>query len=131
MSIHKDAVIKRNLYEVLQVHPRAEGDVIRASFNVLSREQKGSNSPYELELNHAIEILGDPVKRLAYDKEKKPKSEGTIIGEYRLLKYIAEGAIGETYLAEHLLIGEKVCVKHCSRVSPQAEIILFEEAKAV
>jgi serine/threonine-protein kinase len=54
-----------------------------------------------------------------------------IIGDYRVLEPIASGAIGDTYKAQHLLIGEISCIKHCHLMSPDTERILYDEARAI
>lgn len=54
-----------------------------------------------------------------------------IIGNYRIIKQIAEGGFGRTYLAEQILLGTKVCIKHALNVSPEDQTILLEEAKSI
>jgi serine/threonine protein kinase len=54
-----------------------------------------------------------------------------IIGNYRVLNQIAEGGFGRTYLAEHTVLGTKVCIKHALKVSHEDELLLIEEAKAI
>lgn len=130
----KETVLKRTHYEVLQVHPRADGDVIKAAYHALMKKFHPDRDPDHKELarkiNEAYEVLSDEDKRKEYD-QKIFDLDGIIIGEYRVLRAIAEGTMGRTYEAEHLLIGEKVCVKHCSHVSALAEEILFDEARAI
>lgn len=53
------------------------------------------------------------------------------VGNYRLLNLIAEGGFGRTYLAEQILLGTKVCIKHAINVSVDDEKILLEEAKSI
>jgi curved DNA-binding protein CbpA len=58
-------------YEVLQVHPRAESEVIRAAYRTLARKYhpdvEGGSSARMIALNDAWDVLGDPVRRAAYD----------------------------------------------------------------
>lgn len=57
-------------YEVLQVHPRAELDVIRAAFRTLARKyhpDAGGTGARMASLNEAWSILGDCRRRAAYD----------------------------------------------------------------
>jgi curved DNA-binding protein CbpA len=57
-------------YEVLQVHPRAEPDVIRAAFRTLARKYHpdfGGDPRGMMELNEAWTVLGDRERRAAYD----------------------------------------------------------------
>lgn len=53
------------------------------------------------------------------------------VGNYKIEKLIAEGGFGRTYLAEHTILGNKVCIKHAINISPDDEKILLEEAKAI
>lgn len=52
-----------------------------------------------------------------------------VIGSYRVLERIAEGAIGVTYKGEHVLTGLPVCIKHCAWVDAAANAVLLQEAK--
>lgn len=54
-----------------------------------------------------------------------------VVGNYRILSQIAEGGFGRTYLAEQMLLGTKVCIKHAINVSRDDELLLMEEAKAI
>ncbi len=57
-------------YEVLQVHPRAESEVIRAAYRVLARKyhpDHGGDPRRMIALNDAWDVLGDPSRRAAYD----------------------------------------------------------------
>jgi curved DNA-binding protein CbpA len=57
-------------YEVLQVHPRAEPDVIRAAYRILARKYHpdlGGDASRMIAINDAWDVLGDPVRRAAYD----------------------------------------------------------------
>jgi curved DNA-binding protein CbpA len=57
-------------YEVLQVHPRAEPEVIRAAYRILARKyhpDHGGDASRMIALNDAWDVLGDPAMRAAYD----------------------------------------------------------------
>jgi len=57
-------------YEVLQVSPRAEPEVVRAAYRSLARKyhpDHGGVSERMIALNDAWDVLGDPVRRAAYD----------------------------------------------------------------
>jgi len=57
-------------YEVLQVHPRAESEVIRAAYRVLARKHHpdiGGDPSRMIALNDAWDVLGDPARRAEYD----------------------------------------------------------------
>jgi curved DNA-binding protein CbpA len=60
-------------YEVLQVHPRAESDVIRAAYRVLARKyhpDHGGDPRRMIALNDAWDVLGDPERRAQYDASR-------------------------------------------------------------
>ncbi len=64
-----------DLYEVLQVHPRAEPEVLRAAYRVLARKyhpDHGGDARRMITLNDAWDVLGDPVRRAAYDSSRAP-----------------------------------------------------------
>jgi len=57
-------------YEVLQVHPRADTDVIQAAYRVLARKHHpdvGGDSRRMSQLNEAWAILGNPRRRSTFD----------------------------------------------------------------
>lgn len=66
---------KHDLYEVLQVSPRASADVIRAAYHVLARSyhpdvNPGPSAARQMrQLNIAYTVLGDPIKRAEYDAQ--------------------------------------------------------------
>ena len=71
-----------NLYEILQVHPSAHPDVIRAAYRRLSllyhpdRNPSPEATEMMAAINYAYEVLGDPEKRAAYDRRhtEQPRS---------------------------------------------------------
>ena len=64
----------RSLYEVLQVRPDADPEVIAAAFKALARRyhpdvnNDGDANRVMGEINHAYEVLSDPVTRAEYDR---------------------------------------------------------------
>jgi curved DNA-binding protein CbpA len=64
----------RSLYEILQVDPRAEPEVLEAAFRRLARKYhpdvstSGDSVERMKELNGAYEVLRDPGKRADYDR---------------------------------------------------------------
>src|SRR6476661_8587614 len=66
---------KHDLYEVLQVSPRASADVIRAAYHVLARSyhpdiNPGPSAARQMrQLNVAYTVLSDPLQRAAYDAQ--------------------------------------------------------------
>lgn len=60
-------------YEVLQVDPRAEPEVVRAAYRVLARKyhpDHGGDARRMIEINDAWDVLGDPSRRAAYDASR-------------------------------------------------------------
>jgi curved DNA-binding protein CbpA len=60
-------------YEVLQVSPRAEPEVIRAAFRALARKYHpdfGGDPRLMMKLNEAWNVLGDRQRRAAYDASR-------------------------------------------------------------
>lgn len=64
----------RDLYQVLQVDPAAEADVIAAAYRVLARKLHPDRAAREgermIELNRAYAILRDPSSRARYDRDR-------------------------------------------------------------
>jgi curved DNA-binding protein CbpA len=64
----------RDHYEVLQVHPRAEPEVIRAAYRTLARKyhpDHGGDADRMIALNDAWDVLGDPARRAEYDASRR------------------------------------------------------------
>ncbi len=124
-----------NLYEILEVSPRARPEIVQAAYRALMKiyhpDNGNSDGAMVRSINEAHAILGDPRKRKEYDGPAAELQPGAIIGEYRIEKMIAEGGFGKTFLATHLVLGESVCIKDCSNIAPEYAGILLEEAKAV
>lgn len=60
-----------DLYDILQVSPRADADVVRAAFRALARKHHpdfGGDSRAMIALSEAWHVLGDARKRAAYDR---------------------------------------------------------------
>lgn len=126
-----------NYYELLQVSPHADSDVIEAAYKVLLKRHHpdrghtlGSTAQ---KLGEAHLTLTTPRARARYDADldKATDIKGKVIGEFVIESKIAEGGFGKTYKGRHLLVGEPVCIKHCSRISPADTEILISEAKAM
>jgi len=122
-----------SFYDILEVSPRARREVIDAAHKALLQvyhPDKTGDDSIAKSLGEAHQVLVDEKARKKYDRERD-KSGGKIIGDYRIIDMIAEGGFGKTYRGEHVLLGTPVCIKHASHVSPQDEMILMEEAKAI
>lgn len=116
-------------YSNLQVSSRAETEVIHAAYRALAKIY--NTDPAKLKtLNESKTVLLDDKLRGEYDQELQHKS-GKIIGQYRVIRKIAEGGFGITYLGEHITLGTPVCIKHASKVSPLDEQLMFEEARSI
>lgn len=51
------------------------------------------------------------------------------VGEYEIVREIAEGGFGITYQAKHLELGELACLKHCHKITKEDDEILRQEAQ--
>jgi hypothetical protein len=65
---------RRNYYRLLQVQPDAPVEIIRAAYRTIMLKLKqhpdlGGSNPDAADLNEAYEVLSDPKRRAAYDKE--------------------------------------------------------------
>ncbi len=73
-----------DLYELLQVHPRAEPEVLQAAYRclVFKYHPDRNSSPRATlqmqELNHAYEVLSDPTRRAKYNSIRN-SSNATVI----------------------------------------------------
>lgn len=116
-------------YKALQLDQKADDEVILAAFNALALKHKKDDAMMRL-LNEAKRVLLDNSQRSFYDHEITPKNK-KVIGDYRLIKKIAEGGFGTTYLAEHVRLGTKVCIKHAASISATDEELLNAEATSI
>ena len=73
-----------DLYEVLQVHPGAEPEVVDAAFRRLTRKYHPDRNPspdateVTQRLNAAYEVLRDPARRAAYDRRRAARDTGEV-----------------------------------------------------
>jgi curved DNA-binding protein CbpA len=76
-------------YEILQVHPSAEKEVIDAAYRKLaSKYHPDINKSREAEermkqINEAYDVLSDPVKKAKYDNFMKSQQSGNVRGNDR------------------------------------------------
>ena len=127
--------MKRDFYQVLEVHPRARTVVIDAAFRALMKEihpDTGASvdGTRATDLNEAHDTLIDPTERRRYDRSRDV-DVGKVVGQYKLLDQIAEGGFGRTYRAEHKVLKELVCIKDCSNVSLADTGMLVEECRVL
>ncbi len=130
----KNKTSNNDLYNLLEVSPRARPSVIHAAYRTLMKEyhpdMSKDNSKVAQRLTQAKEVLLDEEKRKEYDSDME-NLEGKIIGNYRVIRKIAEGGFGITYQGEQIEINAPVCIKHAHYVSPQDQEILIEEAQSI
>ncbi len=119
-----------NFYRILNVDPKASHDVIHAAYRQLVKVHKNDQQALRL-LNEAKAVVLDPAARKKYDKDRNKSFKGTVIGDYRVIKEIASGGFATTYLAEHIMSGLPVCIKHAHEISPVDEELMLEEVKAI
>jgi len=127
--------MKRDLYQVLEVNPRARDLVIKAAYHALMKEHHTDVNNATLgeaarSINEAYETLSDITKRKKYDYDRS-SSTGKMIGPYKVQEIIAEGGFGRTYKAQHSILKELVCIKDCSNVSLADTGMLIEECKVL
>ncbi len=68
-------------YDVLQVSPRADAEVIEKAYRVLigkHHPDKGGDTRHAQRLNEAHDVLGDPDARAAYNREWARHRQGTV-----------------------------------------------------
>jgi serine/threonine protein kinase len=123
-------------YQNLNVDPRASIEVIQAAFRTLALKYHPDHMGGSVELFRLIDearhVLSDPTKRREYDSSLKHFfDDKKVIGSYEILKFIAEGAMGRTYLARHLLTKKLSVIKACLKVGPEYEALMMNEASAI
>lgn len=129
------SIYEKDLYKMLQVHPRAQQEVIVAAYKSLLK----IHAPRALKddetiasaLGEAYGILSNSSERRKYDEYRKNSETRTSLGPYQILKEVAHGGFGTTYKAEHTLLQEYSCIKHCSEISHTSEEILKQETRAI
>lgn len=126
--------LDKDYYGLLEVSPRARPEVIHAAYRALMAkyhpDKKSGDEEVAKSISAAYKILSDSSLREQYDHERE-HLEGSVVGEYRILEMIARGGFGKTYKGENIILAEPVCLKHCSKISPQYEQILINETKAM
>lgn len=127
-----------NLYQLLSVDPRASTEVIQAAYKALAlkyhpdRITKAEDRGVFQKLTEARETLTDATKRKDYDKSLKLGMAGKkVIGSYEVVKFLAEGAMGRTYVVRHVLTKQLAVLKACLEVGPEHEEIMLNEASAI
>ena len=76
-----------DLYEILQVHPAAQAEVIQAAYQRLVELNDPAHNPAPdavvrlAEINRAYEVLSDPQRRAAYDVQRTSGNGGELAGD--------------------------------------------------
>lgn len=129
------SIYEQDLYHVLQVHPRAQQEVIAAAYKSLLKlcapRALGDSETAASTLGEAYGVLSKPSERRKYDAYRQSASADKTIGPYRIIQEVAQGGFGTTYKAEHVLLGEHSCIKYCSEISPASEAILKQETRSI
>src|SRR6185503_18133473 len=90
-----------NPYKILQVDPEAEDEVITAAYRRLARKYHPDlaarpDAPARMAaINAAWELIGDPAKRLIYDRMRRAASAGTHSESSRSASRSAAGVSGD------------------------------------
>jgi serine/threonine protein kinase len=126
----------KDFYGALEVSSRASPEVIDAAYKTLIKQyhpDRGGDEGIAKLLNEARDVLTDSRKRARYDGAIGADRENleNVVGNYRILKELAEGGFGKTYLGEHVTLKTPICLKHAYKISPQDEEILVEEARSI
>jgi serine/threonine protein kinase len=122
-----------NHYDVLQVKPNADAEVVAAAAKALLKKHhpdKGGRNTLSVQYTRAKSVLGDPKTRADFDAELRAKLDNCI-GPYKVVKKIAEGGFGRVYEARHQVLDEKVCIKHNINISDYDTKLFISEAKSI
>ena len=124
-----------NLYQILNVDTRASVEVINAAYKALVKKHHpdhGGDSRTFAQLTEARNILVDPYGRTKYDEELNFNlHDKKIVGSYEIIKFLAEGAMGRTYIVRHVLTKKLAVLKACLGIGPEHEEIMLNEASAI
>lgn len=123
-----------NLFELLEISPRASREVMEGAFRALKIKyhpdnRKTGDETLLQDISAAYNILTNDKSIAEYEKKQREHIVGSHVGEYEILSVIAEGGFGITYKAKHKMVDELVCIKHCHNLDKFDEAILIEEAK--
>ena len=118
-------------YKTLEIDRKATHEVAQAAYRALAKLHR-DDEPRLKRLNAAKEVILDVEERDKYDRGlNNSVKRGKTIGNYRILKQIADGGFGTTYKAEHRDTRGPVCIKHANNVSAADEEFLIQEALTV
>jgi serine/threonine protein kinase len=116
-------------YADLGLTEKASDEVIRAAYRALARKYQSDSRRLRI-VNAANDVLADHDKKKEYDA-KRGRPVGDVVGDYRIIREIAEGGFGKTYHAEHRTAGKPVCIKKAINLTAEDEALLLEEAQII
>lgn len=116
--------MEKDYYQTLFLTEEASEDSVKAAY--LALQQLPEFQPQLAQLSEAFAVLSDKDLRAKYDQRRKAPPLGKKEGNYLYLKKLGEGGFGTTYLAEHTLVGRRVCVKHCKNIRNGEEALVAE-----
>jgi serine/threonine protein kinase len=119
-----------NLYEFLQVSPRASTEVIRAAYLAAIQGLDTTDEAFK-QIHQAWETLTNPKKRAEYDSQWKSLDGKIIGGRYQVLEAIGEGEYYQDYKGKHAIGNFPVLIRQCSELSSEKEEYLLKEAEAL
>lgn len=106
----------KDYYEVLQVHPSADAEVIESAYRRLSRKYHPDVNPNPdatarmQELNEAWSVLGDPAKRREYDRGRVGNQSPP---QTKRVRFCVQG--GEPATRYCTSCGEPFCDRHAGQ----------------
>lgn len=115
-----------NYYKLLQIQPTADSEVIEVAVKACLKKSPEN----AVQITKAKLTLTDSGKRDAYNAEIRAQANNTI-GNYKIVRRIAEGGFGRVYEGIHQTLDEKVCIKHNINISAFDTEILIKEAKSI
>ena len=83
-----------DLYEILQIHPSAHPDVIRAAHGQLTQLYDPNRNPYPNAgemldaVDHAHDVLSDPARRAVYDQYRKARTQDRDVVQARSFQVV-------------------------------------------
>src|SRR5215216_1733963 len=96
-KVDRELLRQLNLYEVLQVSPKASPEVVQAAYRVLARAYHPdvNDTPHAArmmrQLNAAYRVLGDPERRAKYDAQRAHQWRVRSVAPERVVRTSPQG----------------------------------------